>query len=246
MDRLIYTAMTGATASAHRQSVLANNLANASTNGFRSELATYRAVPLRGDGATTRVFALEATSGHLDTPGSVQRTGRAMDVMAVGNAWFGVQALDGTESYTRNGSFEVSPEGTLVTGNGLTVLSDGGAPITIPANSEVSIGQDGSVGAKRTGQPSSIVGRLKMVTPTSDDPLKRGDDGLFRTTSGDPLPNDTTARLQVGVLEGSNVNPIETMVGMIQTARQFEVQMRLLQTAESNDRSAGQLLSLQG
>ncbi len=246
MDRLIYTAMTGATASAHRQAVLANNLANASTNGFRSELATYRAVPLRGDGATTRVFALEATSGYLDTPGSVQRTGRNMDVMAVNNAWFAVQGLDGTESYTRNGSFETMPDGTLVTGNGLTVLSDGGSPITIPANAEVSIGGDGSIGAKVRGQPSSIVGRLKMVTPTAEDPLKRGDDGLFRTASGDPLPEDTTAKLQSGVLEGSNVNPIETMVGMIQTARQFEVQMRLLQTAESNDRSAGQLLGLQG
>ena len=69
---------------------------------------------------------------------------------------------------------------------------------------------------------------------------------MFRPASGDPLPNDANARLQVGTLEGSNVNAIETMVGMIQTARQFEVQMRLLQSAESNDKSAGQLLSMQG
>lgn len=246
MDRLIYTAMTGANAAAHRQAVLSNNLANASTNGFRAELSTYRAVPLRGDGATTRVFALEATSGHLDTPGAVQRTGRSMDAMAVGKAWFAVQGLDGTESYTRNGSFEVSPDGTLVTGNGLTVLSDGGGPVTLPTNADLAIGTDGTLSVKVPGQKSTLIGRLKMVTPTVDDPLKRGDDGLFRTAAGDPLPNDATARLQVGVLEGSNVNPIETMVGMIQTARQFEVQMRLLQTAESNDRSAGQLLGLQG
>lgn len=246
MDRLIYTAMTGATAAAHRQAVLSNNLANASTNGFRAEMATYRAVPLRGDGATTRVFALEATSGHLELPGSVQRTGRNLDAMAKGNAWFAVQGLDGTESYTRNGSFEVSQDGTLVTGTGLPVLSDGGAPIAVPANSEVTIGQDGTLSAKVAGQRSSVIGRLKMITPAADDPLKRGDDGLFRATSGGPLPNDAAAQLQVGVLEGSNVNPIETMVGMIQTARQFEVQMRLLQTAESNDRSAGQLLGLQG
>jgi flagellar basal-body rod protein FlgF len=87
---------------------------------------------------------------------------------------------------------------------------------------------------------------LKLATATPEDPLKRSDDGLFRTLSGDPLGNDDTARVQVGALEGSNVNPIESMVGMIQTARQFEAQMRLMQTAESNDRSAGQLLSLQG
>ena len=246
MDRLIYTAMSGATAAAHRQAVLSNNLANASTNGFRAEMATYRAVPLRGDGSTTRVFAMAATSGHLELPGPAQRTGRSLDAMARGNAWFAVQGLDGTESYTRNGSFGVSPDGTLLTGTGLTVLSDGGAPVTLPQNAELAIGQDGTLSAKVPGQPSSVIGRLKMVTPNADDPLRRGDDGLFRATSGDPLPNDALARLQVGVLEGSNVNPIETMVGMIQTARQFEVQMRLLQTAESNDRSAGQLLGLQG
>ncbi|MDO8448969.1 MAG: flagellar basal body rod protein FlgF [Rhodoferax sp.] len=246
MDRLIYTAMTGANAAAHRQGVLSNNLANASTNGFRAELSTFRAVPVRGDGAPTRVLALEATAGHLDTPGAAQRTGRSLDAMTTGNSWFGVQALDGTESYTRNGSFAVSSEGTLMTSGGLTVLSDGGSPISVPAGAEVAIGFDGNLSAKVGDQPSTSVGRLKLVTPTADDPLKRGNDGLFRAASGDPLPNDTNARVQVGALEGSNVNPIETMVGMIQTARQFEVQMRLLQTAESNDRSAGQLLGLQG
>ena len=246
MDRLIYTAMSGANAAAHRQAVLSNNLANVSTNGFRAELSTFRAVPVRGDGATTRVVALEATAGHLDTPGAAQRTGRSLDAMTTGNSWFAVQALDGTESYTRNGSFEVSSQGTLVTSSGLPVLSDGGSPISVPTGAEVSIGFDGNLSAKVGNQPPTGIGRLKLITPTPDDPLKRGSDGLFRATSGDPLPNDATARLQVGTLEGSNVNAIETMVGMIQTARQFEVQMRLLQSAESNDKSAGQLLNVQG
>ena len=246
MDRLIYTAMSGANAAAHRQAVLSNNLANASTNGFRAELSTFRAVPVRGDGASTRVQALEATAGHLDTPGAAQRTGRSLDAMTTGNSWFGVQALDGLESYTRNGSFEVSPEGTLLTGNGLTVLSDSGSPITVPSGAVVSIGFDGNLSVKVGNQPPTGVGRLKLVTPSAEDPLHRREDGLFRAASDDPLPNDTNARVQVGMLEGSNVNPIETMVGMIQVARQFEVQMRLLQTAESNDRSAGQLLGLQG
>lgn len=246
MDHLIYTAMSGANAAAQRQAVLSNNLANASTNGFRAELSTFRAVPVRGDGAPTRVLAVEATAGHLETPGSAQRTGRSLDAMTTGNSWFAVQALDGTESYTRNGSFEVSSEGILKTNNGLTVLSDGGAPISVPTGAEISIGFDGNLSAKVGNQPPTGVGRLKLITPTGDDPLKRGTDGLFRASSGDPLPNDTNARLNVGVLEGSNVNAIETMVGMIQTARQFETQMRLLQTAESNDKSAGQLLNVQG
>ncbi len=246
MDRLIYTAMTGAKASENRQAVLANNLANVSTNGFRAELSTYRSVPVRGDGATTRVMALETTSGFSDRPGAPQRTGRAMDAMTTGNAWFGVQATDGTEAYTRNGSFEVASDGTLKTNTGLTVLNDSGSPITVPTGAEVTLGSDGTLTAKVGKQPPSSIGRLKLATPTADDPLKRGTDGLFRTTSGDPMTNDATARLQLGVIEGSNVNAIETMVGMIQAARQFDTQTRLMTTAEANDRSAAQLLSVQG
>lgn len=246
MDRLIYTAMTGANAAANRQALLSHNLANVSTNGFRAQLETYRAVPLRGDGATTRVFAVESSAGFSDKPGAATRTGRNLDAMNMGNNYFAVQGLDGNEAYTRNGQFEVNVDGTLVNGNGLTMLSSDGSPISVPQGAEVSIANDGSISAKLGTQPANTIGRLKLATPTADDPLKRGDDGLFRPLSGDPLPNDDTAQVQVGVLEGSNVNAIETMVGMIQTARQFEVQTRLMQTAESNDRSAGQLLSMQG
>ena len=246
MDHVIYTAMSGANAAAQKQAVLSNNLANASTNGFRAELSTYRAVPVRGDGNPTRVLALEATAGHLSTPGASQRTGRSLDLMATGNAWFSVQGLDGTESYTRSGALEVSPDGTLLSSTGLPVLSDAGAPLMVPPGAEVSIGFDGNLSAKLGNQPPALVGRLKLVTPTAEDPLKRGNDGLFRSTSGDPLPSDPNARVTVGALESSNVNAVETMVSMIQVARQFEANMKLLQTAESNDKSADKLLSMQG
>ena len=246
MDRMIYTAMTGANAAAHRQAVLSNNLANASTQGFRAELSTFRSVPIQGDGAKTRVFALEATSGHVSTPGPVQRTGRNLDAMAMGNAWFAVQGLDGTEAYTRAGTFEVSAAGQLLTPTGQPVLSDGGAPVDVPPGAEVSLGSDGTITAKADGQPAQVIGRLKLATPTAEDPLRRGDDGLFRAASGEPLPNDTAARMLSGAVEGSNVNPIESMVGMIAAARQFEQQMRLLQNAETNDKSASQLLSMNG
>jgi flagellar basal-body rod protein FlgF len=246
MDHIIYTSMTGANTAANRQAVLANNLANVSTNGFRAELATFRSVPLNGPGSSTRVFALETTTGHSELPGPVQRTGRNLDAMAQGNAWFAVQGLDGTEAYTRSGVFEISPTSTLVTPTGLPVLSDGGAPIDVPNGAEITLGSDGTISAKVAGQAPTTLGRLKMVTPTTDDPLKRGDDGLFRAASGDPLPQDGTAKLLAGAVEGSNVNAVETMVGMIQVARQFETQMRLLQTAETNDKSASQLLNVQG
>ena len=145
MDRIIYTSMTGANAASHRQSVLANNLANASTNGFRAEMSTFRSVPVQGNGSTTRVFALEATSGYLNTAGPAKTTGRNLDAMAMGNAWFAVQGLDGLEAYTRAGSFNVSAAGQLVTPSGLPVLSDGGAPIDIPQGAEVTLGADGGL-----------------------------------------------------------------------------------------------------
>jgi flagellar basal-body rod protein FlgF len=245
MDHLIYTAMSGAGAAATRQAILSSNLANISTSGFRAQLETYRAVPLNGDGASTRVFAVEATSGFLDLPGQAQQTGRALDAMTTDKSWFAVQAPDGTETYTRNGSFEVSTNGTLITANGHPVLNSGGSTITVPAGGDVTMSIDGSLNVKVGNQPATSLGRLKQATPT-DDPLKRGDDGLFRTYSGNPLDHDPNARLHVGVLEGSNVNAIETMVGMIQTGRQFEAQTRLMTTAESNDRSAAQLLTMQG
>ena len=246
MDHLIYTAMTGANAAEQRQAVLANNMANVSTNGFRAEIATFRSVPLQGTGSSTRVFGLTATAGFKDTPGPIQYTGRSLDTLAQGQAWFAVQGLDGTEAYTRNGAFEVAPDGNLVTGTGLPVLNTGGSPIAVPAGASLTLGKDGTVTAQVGTQAPSSLGRVKLATPTADDPLQRSEDGLFRSTSGDPLPADATATLQTGALEGSNVNSIETMVQMIQGARQYEAQMKLLQTAEANDKSATQLLSMQG
>ena len=125
--------MTGARHVMEQQATVANNLSNVTTTGFRAQLETYRAVPLRGDGATTRVFAVESSAGYSDKAGPATRTGRNLDAMNVGNSWFAVQGLDGNEAYTRNGHFEVAEDGTLKTGNGLTALSSDGSPITVPA-----------------------------------------------------------------------------------------------------------------
>jgi flagellar basal-body rod protein FlgF len=240
MDRMIYLSMSGAKATLQRQDVLAHNLANVSTTGFRAELAAFRAVPVQGSGASTRVYSLETTTGHSDAPGAVTATGRRLDVAPVGNAWLAVQALDGTEAYTRAGSLDVAADGTLVTrGGALAVLGDGG-PISIPPDSEVSIAPDGTVSAKAHDGRATPVGRLKLVTPET--PLARGTDGLFRAAGGE-LPADAGARVQEGALEGSNVNAVETMVAMIAAARQFEQQMKLLKTAEEDERAAARLLS---
>ena len=241
MDRLIYLSMSGAKATLQRQDSLANNLANASTTGFRAEMQAFRAVPVRGDGASTRVYALESTIGYNAQPGAVQSTGRSLDVAAHGNAWLAVQSLDGSEAYTKAGALEVNAEGLLVTPGGLPVVGDGG-PITLPANATVEIAADGSItAAEGNGRPQNV-GKLKLVTPEA--PLLRGTDGLFRAANGD-LSADPTARVQGGALEGSNVSPVETMVAMIAAARQFEQQMKMLQSAEQKEQVAAKLLSPQ-
>jgi flagellar basal-body rod protein FlgF len=237
---MIYLSMAGAKATMQRQDTLANNLANVSTTGFRAELAAFRAVPVEGSGASTRVYALESTPGYDATPGQVTATGRNLDVAMKGNAWLAVQGLDGTEAYTRGGSLDVSADGTLTTASGLTVLGDGG-PIQAPPNTALSIAPDGTVSATDASGRSNSIGKLKLVTPEA--PLTRGTDGLFRAADGD-LSADATAQVQDGALEGSNVSAVETMVSMISAARQFEAQMKLLSTAEANDKSASQLLSV--
>ena len=240
MDRMIYLSMTGAKATMQRQEIVANNLANASTQGFRADLTAFRAVPVLGDGASTRVYALESTPAYNDEPGQVQPTGRGLDVAMRGKAWLAVQGTDGAEAYTRAGALDVTAEGTLVTKTGLTVLGDGG-PITVPANAELNVAADGTISAKVGNQPPQAVGRLKMVT--SETPLLRGTDGLFRSADGAELPADANARLQDGALEGSNVSAVESMVAMISAARQFEAQLKVIQAAQEKEQQAAKLLA---
>jgi len=244
MDRLIYLAMAGAKATMQRQDVLAHNLANASTTGFRAEMQAFRAVPVRGDGASTRVYALESTIGYDDRAGPLQTTGRALDVAPQGKAWLAVQSLEGTEAYTRAGALQVSAEGQLVTPSGLPVLGDGG-PIAVPAGAMLEVASDGTITATTANGRPTPVGRLKLVTPEA--PLERGVDGLFRAGGADAgdLPADPAARLQSGALEGSNVSAVETMVSMIAAARQFEQQMKVLQGAEQREQGATKLLAPQ-
>ena len=241
MDRMIYLSMAAAKATMHRQEVVSHNLANVSTNGFRAELAAFRAVPVRGDGASSRVYALESTVGYSNAPGTVQTTGRPLDVAVKGNSWLAVQALDGTEAYTRAGALEVNAEGLLTDVQGRPVVGDGG-PLNIPANAEVEVASDGTVSAKVGRERPQPLGRLKLVTPEAA--LQRGTDGLFRAAEGD-LAADPAARVQSGALEGSNVNAVESMVAMISAARQFEQQMKALQTAEQKEQSATKLLAPQ-
>lgn len=244
MDRLIYTAMTGAKYTLEQQAAVANNLANASTTGFRAELHKLRSVPIQGEGLPTRAFAVDASVATDFSPGVLQQTGRPYDVAIEGKGWLAVQLPDGSEGYTRDGSLEVSANGVLQTRGGQPVLGDGG-PITIPPDNEILIGKDGSISAIQAGSKQNIVnviGRLKLVNPP-EETMVRGDDGFFRLTGGGAAPADENVKVAGGYLEGSNVNVVDQMVTMISLARQFEMQTKMLQSAETNDQAATQVLS---
>lgn len=240
MDRLIYTAASGARALAQRQDGLTHNLANAATPGFRADQVVFRAVPVRGDGTPTRVVTVEATAGFDDASGAIETTGRPLDVAVQGKGYLAVQAADG-EAYTRAGALQVGPDGTLLTPGGLPVAGEGG-PLRVPPGAAISIARDGTVSAQPATGPSQTVGRLKLVNPEPGE-LRKGDDGLLRMAGGEEAPADAQVRLVPGALEGSNVNVVEAMVGMIAAQRQFETQMKLLQNAEQNDQRAAQLLA---
>jgi len=244
MDRLIYTAMTGAAATMGQEAAVAHNLANATSTGFKAELHRLRAVPIQNTQLPTRAFVVDASVSDDFTPGPLQHTNRSMDVAVQGKGWLAVQMPDGTEAYTRNGSLEVNANGILQTRSGLPVVG-GGGPITVPPDVEVVVGADGTVSAvPRTGarNNTTTVGQLKLVNPPEQD-MRRGGDGYFRLADGNPAPADPAVRVASGYLEGSNVNVVEQMVTMISLARHYETQTKLLSVAQEMDRSAAQLVA---
>lgn len=245
MDRLIYTAMTGAKHVFMQQAGNAHNLANASTVGFKAQEHRFRAVPVQGEGLPTRAFVVDASVADVFSEGPLMYTGRNLDVAVEGRGWIALQMPDGSEAYTRAGSLDVNVNGLLQTKSGQTVAGDGG-PINIPPDNTIEIAPDGTVSVVPTfGTPNNAnaIGRIKLVNPPEAD-LVRGDDGLFRLRNNQPAPADERVRVNPGTLEGSNVNVVDTMVNLISLSRQFEMQIKMLQTADTNAQKADQLLSL--
>lgn len=242
MDRLIYTAMTGARHAMEQQATTANNLANINTTGFRAQLDSFRAVQVQGEGLPTRAFVVDATVGSDFRPGVIQQTGRELDVALQSQGWLVVQAADGSEAFTRNGSLQVNESGLLQTREGLAVMGDGGE-ISLPPDGQIAIAKDGTISIRSNTGSTSSVGRIKLVNPPEDQ-LVRGEDGLFRLKDGGTAEVDINAVLVSGALESSNVNPVNEMVNMIAQARLYDMHIKLLQNAEQNAGKADQTLSL--
>lgn len=244
MDRMLYIAMNGASHSLLQQAVTAHNLANVSTTAYKAQEQAFRALPVVGPGAPTRTFVVDTTPGADLSVGAIRSTGRPLDVAVNGRGWIAVQDIQGQEAYTRNGSLQVGINGLLVTSNGMPVLGDGG-PISIPEDSELTIGNDGTITVVTNNQFNAMtaIARIKLVNPL-DEQMERGDDGLFRQRGGQPAVADAAVTLAPAALEASNVNSVQALIDIIDQSRFFDMQIKLMQKADENANRAAQLMAL--
>jgi len=243
MDRMLWVAMTGADQLLDAQTIVSHNLANASTHGYRADLHAFSSYLVEGPGFPTRINAVAEQVGFDPRVGSLQETGRPLDLAIRGRGWFAVQAADGTEAYTRAGAFRLNPDGLLETAAGQPVLGDGG-PVTLPPFSQVEVGADGTISLVPQGlgpETLAVVGRIRLVNPDEAE-LVKGADGLMRMRDESQAPPDAAVRVASGTLESSNVNIAEALVEMIEISRQFEMQVRLMETADQTESAAQQLL----
>jgi len=245
MDRLIWTAVTGMSAAMTRQRVIASNMANAQTTGFRAEVLQMTPLTLKGPAVEARAMTDAAVRGAMMTPGVMVNTGRPLDVAMQGQALLTVQAPDGSEAYTRRGDLSVSANGLLVNGEGFAVMGEGG-PITLPPDGNYTIAEDGAVLRRDPGTPDAApaeVARLKLANPAGSQ-LAKGLDGLFRVNGGGILPADAEARLAPATLEQSNVRPSEVLVDMVEAQRLYDMRTKLVATAKELDEGGASLMRL--
>ncbi|OOV95320.1 flagellar basal body rod protein FlgF [Pseudomonas sp. MF4836] len=245
MDKYLYVAMTGASQNALAQKAHANNLANISTNGFQRDLEQARSMPVFGDSFPARAFAMSERPGTDFTPGSLVETGRELDVAVSGKGWIAVQNPGGGESYVRTGSLNVDALGVLRAGNGMAVMGNGG-PIAVPPEQKIEIGQDGTISIRAMGEGPRVmaeVDRIKLVNPDLKS-MTKGLDGSIQTKDGQAAPADANVQLVSGFLESSNVNAVEEMTSVLALAKQFELHIKMMNSAKEDDQAMARVLQI--
>jgi len=231
-QQLFYLAMSGLDAAMGQVTATVNNLANRGTTAFKAQRPVFEALPIFGQGQPDRVVAAAREDSADFSAGPIQQTGRKLDVAVKGNGWIVVQAADGSTALTRNGALTVSSLGILETGDGHPVLGQGLTPIALPPLQRVTVGADGTISGVPTGQPASqvaVLNRLMLANPPAAS-VQRRSDGLFQYALGAPQP-DAAVQLQVGALEGSNVDAVSLMMEMIQNTRTFQMETEMMRTA---------------
>jgi flagellar basal-body rod protein FlgF len=245
MDKMLYISMSAAQQTMLAQAANSNNLANVNTTGFREDFEQFRSLPVYGDGLPSRVYAAsERVATNFET-GSIHSTGRELDIAINGDGFIAVQGKDGREGYTRAGDLRVSPSGQLVTGTGLAVIGEGG-PIAIPQAEKIEIANDGTISIKPIGSAANALAqldRIKLVNPELSQ-IHKETDGLIRLKDGNTAPADASVALASGYLETSNVNAVSSLVKMIGLQRQYEMQVKMMATAQENSAASARLLQL--
>ena len=246
MDKALYIAMTSAKHNMLGQAIRSNNLANASTNGFRSDFEQARSMGVYfGEGLPSRAYALTQNPAVNFTPGPMIQTGRDRDIAIQGDGFIAVQSNDGSEAYTRLGSLSIDSAGILRTGNDLPVMGNSG-PIAIPEFQKIEFGSDGVISIVIKGAPPDAlteVDRIKLINPDLSE-LKKGEDGLLY--SDNEQFADINVTITSGFLEGSNVNPIDELTRILTLSRQYEMSVKLMQTTQQNSEASARLLQITG
>jgi flagellar basal-body rod protein FlgF len=247
MDRLIYTAMTAMNAAMDRQRVTANNLANASTPGFRQEIFAVTPATLKDGSLEARALARGQVRGADMRAARVVPTGNPLDVALEGRALLAFQSPDRQgEVYSRRGDLKVGATGVIENGEGLAVLGESGTPITVPPGFGIEIAADGTILARDpavANGPAEAIDKLRLVSPEGSGLLK-GIDSFLKVPRGGVLPPDPTARLKSGALEQSNVETADTLVAMIEAQRAFEQRAKIIRTANELDEASSGLMGL--
>ncbi|PVZ66743.1 flagellar basal body rod protein FlgF [Pelagibaculum spongiae] len=243
MDRMLYIAMSGASETMRGQTTHSNNLANVRTTGFRADFEQARSMPVFGPGAPSRVYAMEERPATDFSSGPLITTDRDLDVAVRGAGWIGVQSVDGSEAYTRAGNLHFGEGGLLMTAQGQPVMGDDG-PIVLPPADKVEIGEDGTISIVPAGQSveqMAVINRIKLTAHPAGG-MDKGADGLMRARDGEPLEADGAVRVERGALESSNVNAVSAMTEIISLSRQFEMQIKMMKSAEEMDSKSAQIL----
>jgi len=243
MDRMLYISMNAAQQTMLSQAANSNNLANVNTTGFRADFEQFRSQPVFGEGLPSRVYSMSERAATNYQQGSIQSTGRELDISIQGDGFLAVQGKDGREGYTRAGDLQITASGQLITGTGLAVMGEGG-PIAIPPAEKIEIGSDGTITIRPVGGDANalaILDRIKLVKPELTNVFKDSD-GLMRMQDGGDAPLDATVTVASGTLEGSNVNAVSALVNLIELQRQYEMQVKMMKAADDNGAASARLL----
>jgi flagellar basal-body rod protein FlgF len=245
MDNTLYVAMAGAINSYDQQMVNSNNLANVSTPGFRGDLYQAQSLYVTGEGLGTQVYVVSDGSGIDFTPGSLMTTDRDLDIAVKGKGWIAIQDKNGNEAYSRAGNMQIDQNGILKTASGYPVLGEGG-PISVPPYEKIQIGNDGTISIIPQGGDATslaVLERIKLVNPKETD-LAKNTQGLIVLKTGGQAPSDNAVNVVPGAIENSNVNAVDQMVKMISASREFETQVKLMQSIDENDQTLARLLQV--